>query len=411
MIQIIDKNTCCGCAACIQKCPKQCIDLVEDFEGFLYPKVNQNLCIDCGLCEKVCPIINQGTEREPLQVYAAKNKDEKIRMESSSGGIFSLLAEEVLRDNGVVFGAKFNANWEVVHAYTETCEGLAAFRGSKYVQSRVGDTFKQAEIFLKQGRKVLYSGTPCQIAGLKLFLRKEYENLLTIDFICHGVPSPKVFDRYINELITHKNIIEKNAIPPYHSKKDIIKSISFRNKALGWRKFSFTFTFFNKEDKKNPIAFSEPLNKNLFMRGFLADLYLRPSCYACPAKCFKSGSDITIADFWGIQNVSINFDDDKGVSSIMVNTKEKSDLIHSLDLLITKTTYQQAKQRIIEYSAKQPIFLRWLFFHYYESFTLYILIMTLSSIFWWKRNLRLKTIVFLNKIKLTDTIKTILKKK
>lgn len=169
MIHITDREKCCGCEACIQRCPQQCITLHEDGEGFLYPETDEGRCIDCGLCEKVCPVIFQGTGRRPLNVYAAKNPDEEIRWESSSGGVFTLLAEKILSEGGVVFGARFDARWEVVHDYTENVEGLSAFRGSKYVQSRIGDSFRQTECFLKTGRKVLFSGTPCQIAGLKLF--------------------------------------------------------------------------------------------------------------------------------------------------------------------------------------------------------------------------------------------------
>lgn len=382
MIQITDKEKCCGCAACVQKCPKQCIGLVEDFEGFLYPEANLDLCIDCGLCEKVCPVINQREEREPVHVYAAKNKNEKIRLESSSGGVFTLLAEQVLEENGVVFGAKFNEDWEVVHAYTETVEGLAAFRGSKYVQSRVGDTFKQAESFLKQGRKVLYSGTPCQIAGLKLFLRKEYDNLLTVDFICHGVPSPKVFSMYLDETIARQGVVGKNTVLSHPlNKKDAIKSISFRDKALGWKKYSFVLTLSATTGaEKNSVLLSEPLNKNLFMRGFLADLYLRPSCYACPTKCLKSGSDITIGDFWGIQNVLPQFDDDKGVSSFFVNNDKYMNIEEEMNSTLISVDYKQAKQFSVENSSKMPL-LRNMFFDCMSKLSLntIIPILTISS--------------------------------
>lgn len=205
MINIIEKKDCCGCSACVSICPKHCITMSLDNEGFLYPQVDNESCIDCGLCEKVCLVLNQGKECKPFQVYAAKNINEEIRMKSSSGGIFTLLAEQILHEGGVVFGARFNADWEVIHDYTETKEGLAAFRGSKYVQSRLGDSFCQAEHFLRQGRKVMFTGTPCQIAGLKLFLRKTYDNLLTVDFICHGVPSPGVWKKYLEELIALKD--------------------------------------------------------------------------------------------------------------------------------------------------------------------------------------------------------------
>lgn len=313
MINIKEPKDCCGCNACAQRCPKHCINLQEDHEGFLYPKVDINLCIECGLCEKVCPVINQSIKKEPLQVFAAINPDEKVRMESSSGGIFTLLAEKVIQENGVVFGARFDENWEVKHDYAETIEGLAAFRGSKYVQSRVEDNYLKAERFLKKGRKVLFSGTPCQIAGLKKFLRKEYDNLLTVDFICHGVPSPKVWRMYLDEIC--KNYINQG------DRKSCIKAINFRNKSLGWKKFSFFFklnpTFIRQKNK--PIEHLELFYKNSFMKGFLNDLILRPSCYHCPSKSGKSESDITIADFWGIESLSPNMDDDKGTSLVFIN--------------------------------------------------------------------------------------------
>lgn len=327
MIKIDSKEKCCGCWACVQRCPKHCITMVEDDEGFLYPKVDSSLCIDCSLCEKVCPVINQGEPRIPDVVYAAKNLNEEIRMASSSGGIFTLLAEEVIAKGGVVFGARFNEEWDVVHDYTETIEGLSAFRGSKYVQSRVGKCYSQVEEFLKKGRKVLFSGTPCQIAGLKRFLRKEYDNLLTVDFICHGVPSPGIWREYLKEETTRqcggKNTVLSH--PVLNGRDARIESISFRNKSLGWKKFSFALTFSVSDGhgEKNSVLLSEPLNKNIFLRGFLADLYLRPSCYACPSKSFKSGSDITIGDFWGVQHVMPEIDDDKGVSVVMVNDGDK----------------------------------------------------------------------------------------
>ena len=227
----------------------------------------------------------------------------------------------------MVFGARFDENWEVIHDYTETIEGLALFRGSKYVQSRIGEAYKQAKFFLKQGRKVLFTGTPCQIAGLKLFLRTDYENLLTVDFICHGVPSPEVWRKYLKELIARqgdgKNSDLSHTKPSFLNLVRDISRIEFRNKRLGWKKYSFALTLSvpDGHGAKNTVLLSEPYNKNIFMRGFLANLYLRPSCYACPAKCLKSGSDITIGDFWGIQNVLPEVDDDKGVSAVLVNAK------------------------------------------------------------------------------------------
>lgn len=245
MIQIKDKSACCGCSACVQICPKRCIVLKEDKEGFLYPVVNQTLCIECGKCEKACPELHPFDAGESLKAYAAKHPDDAVRAESSSGGIFTLLADAVIDAGGVVFGARFDNDWSVVHDFTETHEGLQAFRGSKYVQSRIGSTYEQAERFLKSGRKVLFTGTPCQIAGLKRYLHKEYENLWAVDFVCHGVPSPLVWKKYLEETIARqceKNTVllhskslvsERNSIAHEWMRK--IDAISFRNKNLGWK--------------------------------------------------------------------------------------------------------------------------------------------------------------------------------
>lgn len=325
MIVINESKDCCGCNACAQRCPKHCITLQEDHEGFLYPKVDTNLCIECGLCEKVCPTINPGIEKEPLEVYAAINPNESIRAESSSGGIFSLLAKKIIQENGIIFGARFNDNWEVIHDYTETLEGLTAFRGSKYVQSQIGNNFQKAETFLKTGRKVLFSGTPCQIAGLKRYLRKEYDNLITVDFICHGVPSPKVWRTYLNEICENLVLETKNAsFLTNKEKKSYIRSINFRDKNLGWKNFSFSLKMCSTstQDSEKSVELCEPFYKNSFMKGFLNDLTLRPSCYQCPCKPNKYKSDFTIADFWGIQYLLPDMDDDKGTSLIFINTNQ-----------------------------------------------------------------------------------------
>lgn len=312
MIDILNKKDCCGCSACVQKCPKQCISLKEDNEGFLYPQVNQQECISCGICKKVCPIINPNEKRTPLQIYAAINKNEEIRRQSSSGGIFTLLSEEILKEGGVVFGARFDENWEVKHDYTENVKGLVNFRGSKYVQSRIEDNYKKVETFLKQGRKVLFSGTPCQIAGLKRFLSKEYDNLLTVDFICHGVPSPKVWRLYLYE--TYRKIIKRggkhtaSSILSNSEGKSQIEDICFRNKDLGWKRYSFflKLKLTDIKGKRNTAELFEPYSENIFMKGFLSDLYLRPSCYQCTARSGKSGSDITIADFGIFNKLCLN---------------------------------------------------------------------------------------------------------
>lgn len=308
MIAIIDKEKCCGCSACAQKCPKHCIDMREDEEGFLYPHVDTKKCINCNICENVCPVINQNTEKSPISCYAAKNPNEEIRIDSSSGGVFSMLAEQILNQGGVVFGAKFNESCIVEHAYCENREELGLYRGSKYVQSNIGNSYIDVKRFLEQGRYVLFSGTPCQVAGLRRFLGKNFNNLLTVDFICHGVPSIKVFHRYLKEDLKITNIKS-------------VKSVKFRNKQYGWKSFSLVITVKEKDTDKECIAESSMFRRNSFMKGFLANLYLRPSCYNCPVKSGKSGSDITLADFWGISKVFPDFDDDRGVSALIINTE------------------------------------------------------------------------------------------
>lgn len=282
MISITDKHNCCGCAACVQACPKHCISLSEDDEGFLYPYADSSVCIDCGLCEKVCPVLNQASaDEQPLKVLACKNKDEEIRRNSSSGGVFTLLAENVIRAGGIVFGAEYDDNWEVKHGYTYTIEGLTRLRTSKYVQSRMEDNYIEAKAFLRQGRLVMFVGTSCQIAGLRNYLRHDYDNLLTVDVICHGTPSPKVWRSYLEYLKARKGFAGKNT-----------------------------------------VFLSHILSEDTYMRSFLSNLNLRPSCYHCPAKGGKSHSDITLADYWGIWNQHPEFDDDKGIGLTIVHTQK-----------------------------------------------------------------------------------------
>jgi len=353
MIEIKDKKECFGCHACASVCTRHCITMQSDEEGFLYPVVDKDTCTDCGLCEKVCPVINQSEPRKPLKVYAAKNKNEEIRRQSSSGGIFTLLAENVINEGGVVFGARFNENWDVIHSWTDTIEGIAAFRGSKYVQSTIGDTYREAREFLKQGRKVLFSGTPCQIAGLKKYLRKDYDNLLTVDVVCHGVPSPLVWRTYLDETreqLRAKRGVGKISVSSSIDEFPVITGISFRDKTNGWKNFGFRLRYAASEAAENTVSaplykeekeIIQPFTRNVFMQGFLANLYLRPSCYACAARSGKSCSDISIADFWGVQNYYPDFDDDRGVGLILINSKKGEFLYNILDVLNIVATYNQ----------------------------------------------------------------------
>ena len=349
MIHIEKKGDCCGCSACVQKCPKQCISLVEDGEGFLYPKVDAAGCIDCGLCEKVCPWINRPEKFPPKEVLAVKNRNETERMASSSGGVFIALAREVIGRGGVVFGAVFDEKWEVKHACAETLEDVRPMMGSKYVQSRIGDSYCQAERFLKAGRKVLFTGSPCQVAGLHAYLRKDYTNLLSVDFLCHGVPSPGVWRQYLGETFysarraaAGKNTVLSCSLNPM----PVITGIGFRDKEMsGWKKYSFVVRGRSAHGAdQNSVLLSAKHYENTFMRGFLSDVYLRPSCYRCRCKNGVSHSDLTIADFWGVNQLMPDFDDDKGVGLILVNTDKGKAMFECLDMEIRSSTVEDARR-------------------------------------------------------------------
>ncbi len=326
MINIREKIDCCGCSACIQHCPKQCIMMAEDNEGFRYPSVDTANCIDCGLCEKVCPCLNEQIPKVPLQTLAVKNRNEEERMKSSSGGLFIALAKEIINNGGVVFGAVFDENWEVKHVWADKIQDVYPMMGSKYIQSRIENTYQEAEKFLKQGRNVMFVGTPCQIGGLKKFLRKDYDYLFAVDFICHGVPSPGVWRQYLNEV---KNSAARRAAAGKNSVLSsslnvmpAVSGIEFRDKTLhGWKKFSFVVRSKSASQAgQNTVLLSDTHRENSFMKGFLSNIYLRPSCHACMFKKFRSGSDVTLADYWGIQNIFPAFDDDKGVSLLFINS-------------------------------------------------------------------------------------------
>lgn len=332
MIQVNSKENCCGCEACVQRCPKSCIELRFDEQGFRYPVVDTDTCVDCKLCETVCPVLNQSGKREPLTIYGAYNTNEEVRLKSSSGGVFYVLAKYVIEQGGVVFGARFNKQWEVEHCAVENLERLGQLMGSKYVQSHIGETYKQTEVLLRKGFLVLFSGTPCQIAALKRYLRKDYQNLIAVDFVCHGVPSPGVWEKYKKQAVGNGKI----------------QDIAFRDKSQGWEKYSFKMKL-NFPQAKNTVEKNESTRKNLYMRAFLTDLILRPSCYHCPAREFKSGSDITLADLWGVWKTLPDFNDDKGCSCVAINTERGRALV---DKISSELSYKEIsyKSAFVDYN-------------------------------------------------------------
>lgn len=308
---LADKVNCSGCTACANICPKQCIKMIPDDEGFLYPSIDEEKCIKCGACKSVCPI-GKTEKHFPLGVYGIKNKNKDIRLLSTSGGVFSVLAEYVIERNGVVFGCKFNENLEAEHDFAESYQDVEAFRGAKYVQSKLNDAFKKVKKFLDEDRYVLFTGTPCQVAGLHFYLGKNYEKLIKCDLVCHSVPSPKAFELYIKE------IEEKN------SQK--ISEIFFRNKELnGWNKSNIKIIFGNGN------IYKETLKETSFMKGFINGLYSRVSCANCTYKNFKGSSDITIADYWGIEKVDKDFDDNLGVSLVFANSQVGEKVIKQIN--------------------------------------------------------------------------------
>ena len=355
MIKVENPVDCCGCNSCVQKCPRHCISMVDDKEGFWYPYVDEEACIHCGLCEKVCPQINIENSSKPLGVYALKHGDLKIQLNSSSGGAFSVLAENVINNGGVVFGAAFDGKGNVVHEKVDNIKDLDKLRMSKYVQSYIGDSFIEVERFLKNEKLVLFVGTPCQIHGLKLFLRKNYQNLLCVDFICHGVPSPKVWQQYLNETLAlgEKNTVSFFCSPCFSKRNVLVKDVQFRNKRLGWEKFSFVLHYKLAEptgdSEKNSVSsplyiereINETLFKNPYLRGFIHDLYLRPSCYECRNKAHKSFSDITMGDFWGVKNTYPELYDSNGVSCLIVNTKHGLQFLSELKVPFSEVDYQK----------------------------------------------------------------------
>lgn len=365
MIQITEKSRCNGCHACANICPKRCIAMQSDKEGFWYPVVDTALCIDCDLCKKVCPELtvtdtasvqlqsavashvksaqdartpiaseniaktntvdenesktNTSTEEISFPiVYAAYSANDAVRLESSSGGIFTLLAEAVIAQGGVVFGAAFQPDFSVAHCYAETVEALAKFRGAKYLQSKIGDSYVQAKIFLQAGRTVLFSGTPCQIGGLKSYLgmlnanlgANAYPNLLCQDIICHGVPSPKVWQEYI-------------AFRQEQAGANL-EQASFRDKGNGWKSYEMRMNFSNGE------VYHRYNRNDLLSTAFGKNVSLRPSCFDCAFKGASRQADITLADFWGIQHYKPTLDDDKGTSLIVLHSVQGQQAFEAL---------------------------------------------------------------------------------
>ncbi|MDO5137255.1 MAG: Coenzyme F420 hydrogenase/dehydrogenase, beta subunit C-terminal domain [Oscillospiraceae bacterium] len=306
MINTVGKR-CCGCAACSNTCPQTCISMVANEEGFNYPSINYDCCIQCGMCDVVCPALNRKSVEDvfyknPIKTYAAVSLDRESLENSSSGGVFSVLAEDVLSKGGYVFGAAFSEDFYTVnHIGIDKVEKLGELQGSKYLQSEIGYTYQMCKQLLDKGTEVLFSGVPCQIAGLKRFLGKDYESLTCVEVICHGTPSASVWQKYLESI---------------EVRQGKTKSVSFRDKTVNWDSFGMRI-----ESDRNEVL-SEIHQANTYMGIFLRNFALRESCYECPAKGDNTYADITLGDFWGLQNVCPEHYDEKGVSVVAVHTEK-----------------------------------------------------------------------------------------
>ena len=343
MDRIIEPILCNGCHACYAICPKRCIDMIQNEEGFLEPSIDKDKCIECNLCTTTCPVNNDLTidDKNKLISIVAINKDDNIREKSSSGGVFTEIANYILDKNGCVYGAGFNNNFEVEHMKITDKSEIYKLQGSKYVQSKIGKIFLEVEKDLKKNKFVLFTGTPCQIEGLKSYLGRDYEKLYTQDIICHGVPSPKAWKKYIGEF------------------KGNIKDISFRDKTFGWNKFSM------KVESDNS-TYLNTLDKDTFLQSFLKNFNLRNSCYNCRFKKLNRVSDITLADFWGIENIDKKYFDDKGTSLVILQSYKGQNLYQQIkNKFISKEInledaikYNTAINKSVELNKKRNIFFK-----------------------------------------------------
>lgn len=331
---------CNGCKACAKICPVNAIEMIKDEFGFEYSSINSEKCIKCGKCLKICPELNKPTTKnyENPEIWASWNKDKKIRLTSTSGGVFYELARAIIKNNGYVCGAIYNEKLLVEHIITNKFEDIDRLKQSKYIQSDLKNVYCEIKELLQDGKQVLFVGTPCQNTGLRNFLGKDYKNLFLIDFICLGVNAPNAYLKYLQYL-------EKNF-------KSKVKEVWFKNKDFGWKKFHTKITFENNE------VFYGQRYEDLFLKGFIGSksLYFRNSCYNCSHRTFPRYSDITIGDFWGVKKC---FDNDKGTSIIMINSKKGKNLLKLIEqnLVMHKSNIKPAlnHNQALFVSKRKPI--------------------------------------------------------
>jgi coenzyme F420-reducing hydrogenase beta subunit len=335
-----DKYLCSGCTACMNSCPANAISMVADSEGFNYPIIDDTKCIECGICQKVCPFHNAYDTEDNFEIplaYAVKHKDDSIRISSSSGGMFTALSNYILNKNGVIYGVAFDDDFRVSHQKAETTSERDKFKGSKYVQSSLGDIFLDLKIELEKGKYVLFTGTPCQTAGLKAYLRnKKYNKLIVCDLVCLGTFSPLIWYDY-------KSLLVKK-------KKAHLQYINFRDKTNGWHKSRTRIYFEN-----GLTIYNSPLVE-IFDSLFFQHMALRPSCHACVFKNLNRPSDITMADFWGIERINPVFDDNKGISLVLINTQKGEAIFENIkeNLLYLSSNINECRQRTLMQADAEP---------------------------------------------------------
>ena len=328
MNQICEMNRCTGCAACVSICPHNAVSLIENELGFKYPQIDNYECINCGLCEKTCPQNHEINDTNEIKkIYAAYSKDKGIRKNSSSGGVFSEIATKIISLGGVVYATKMSDDCK--SAFFAECtkiEDLKSFRGSKYLQSDVGSIYKDIKYTLdKSGKKVMFVGTGCQVAGLRAYLKKNYDNLLCVDIICHGVPSPKLWRKHISGVESELNIVAK--------------SVNFRYKKPSWTEFSLLIE--GKDGKK----YIKSKFDDQYLIGFLTELTLRPNCYTCPYASISRTGDVTLADFWGYKSTEYKMrNTEKGISLVLINTEKGQKVFDSIEdrIMVTEKKLKEA---------------------------------------------------------------------
>lgn len=329
MPNLVNWEQCCGCGACANKCPNQAITLQPNHEGFLHPVIDAEKCVECGACEKACPGLSVAiNEQAQPQAFIVQHKDNSIRYQSTSGGAFTAIAEEVIRRGGVVYGAAMTEELVVQHIFVEGIEGLAKFRNSKYVQSEIGVCYSVAKKFLSEGRYVCFSGTPCQIDGLYKYLGKDYENLIAVDVVCKSVPSPLVFKKYID----------------YKKKREgAISDVVFRDKKRGFLYCTMAHYLSHEDRKAAKDIYRRGSESDEWLRLFLSGKISRHSCMSCPYQTAQRVGDFTLGDIWETGNTK--FDDNKGTTLVHVWTKKGAKFLNSIKENVRLEAYPIEKSR------------------------------------------------------------------